>query len=117
MPTPMPLPYMSLTQSAWLADLTQIVEELRSGSDRAVAIVGVALLDEKLRQALEAVFDPTLSTHDRAELFEGPAAPLGTYASRTRMARALGWFRDDFQEDLRLLGRIRNRFAHQLAVR
>ena len=113
---PITLPNTSLTQSAWLAQLRQISDELKSGSDRAVAIVGVALLDEMLRQALEAMFHPTLSVRDRADLFEGPAAALGTYASRTRMARALGLFQDNFQKDLRLLGRVRNRFAHDLAV-
>lgn len=54
-----------LTQTAWLAELKQIVDELDSGSDRAVAIVGVALLDEKLRQGLEAVFDPSLGKRER----------------------------------------------------
>jgi DNA-binding MltR family transcriptional regulator len=111
------LPDRRPTQSAWIADLKRIVEELDSESDRAVAIVGVALLDEKLRQALEALFDPGLSTRDRADLFEGPVAPLGTYAAKTRTARALGFFQDDFQDDLQLLGRIRNRFAHDLSVR
>jgi hypothetical protein len=110
-------PDSRLTQTAYLAELGQMVDELDSQSDRGVAIVGVALLDEKLRQALDALFDPGLSKRDRAELYDGPAAPLGTYAAKWRIARALGLFQADFQEDLKLLGRVRNRFAHHLGVR
>ena len=106
-----------LSRDEYYNEIHTIITELQSQTDRGAAIVGVALLDEKLRQALEASFDPSLAPAERAELFEGPTAPLSTYAARVRLGRALGLYRQDFAHELALFGRIRNRFAHKLDVR
>ena len=40
--------------------------------------------------------------------------PLGTYSNRVRVAYCLGLINKTVREDLRLVGKIRNRFAHDL---
>lgn len=106
-----------ITHDSYYAAIEAVSAELGAQTDRGAAIVGVALLDEKLRLAIEVVLDPSLRPADRRDLFEGPSAPLPTYSARARMARALGLFGDDLLADLKLLGRIRNRFAQRLNVR
>ena len=114
----MPIPPITpLTTQGFYNAIEEITTELDSQTDRGAAIVGAALLDDRLRQAIEASVDPSLSRLDRADLFNGPNAPIGTYSSRARVARALGLFGDDFLDDLKIIGRVRNRFAHHLDIR
>ena len=42
--------------------------------------------------------------------------PMGTYSGRIRAAYCLGLLRKPVRDDLRLVGKIRNRFAHDLAA-
>lgn len=97
-------------------DWETILKELQSESDRAAAIVGVALLDAKLEQAFRTVMLDGLSENELKDLFEGPTAPLGSYAGKVRVAHALGIIGDKSFADLKKLGAIRNRFAHQLDI-
>ena len=43
-----------------------------------------------------------------------PNGPLGTYGSRTTACYCLGLINEIVKSDLRLVGKIRNRFAHDL---
>lgn len=82
-------------------------------NDRALAIVGRAFLDTVLESILiEFLVD---DEKEVAELmrYEGP---LGTYSGRIRGAYCLGLLRKTVRDDLRLVGRIRNRFAHDLSA-
>ena len=42
--------------------------------------------------------------------------PLGTYSNKVRMVYCLGLIEKMVMQDLKLLGKIRNRFAHDLRV-
>jgi DNA-binding MltR family transcriptional regulator len=42
--------------------------------------------------------------------------PMGTYSGRTRAAYCLGLLRKAVRDDLKLVGKIRNKFAHDLTV-
>lgn len=80
-------------------------------SDRAVAIVGPAFLDKLLSEALvEFMVD------NRGEVSRllKPDGPLGTYGSRVSACYCLGLIGKIVTADLRLIGKIRNRFAHDL---
>lgn len=100
----------------YYGDNVAILTELQSQSDRGAAIVGVAFLDDKLRKVTEFAFPEPLSRRKQRALF-GPTAPLGTYDAKIRLASALGLLPDEVVGDLQLLGRIRNRFAHDLDIR
>jgi len=82
-------------------------------NDRALAIVGAAFLDTLLEHILISflVDDPK----EVAELLR-PDQPLGTYGSRVRAAYCLGLINKAIRDDLRAIGKIRNRFAHDLHV-
>lgn len=82
-------------------------------NDRALAIVAGAFLDTLLERILiEFLVD---DEKEVAELlrYEGP---IGTYSGRIRAAYCLGLLRKAIRDDLRLVGKIRNRFAHDLSA-
>jgi DNA-binding MltR family transcriptional regulator len=51
-----------------------------------------------------------------AERLFSPDRPIGTYGSRVSLAYCLGLIGKTVRDDLRLVGKIRNRFAHDLNV-
>lgn len=80
-------------------------------NDRALVIVGAAFLDTLLEHILIAflVDDPK----EVKELLRYDQ-PLGTYGGRTRAAYCFGLINEIVRDDLRNVGKIRNRFAHDL---
>jgi hypothetical protein len=80
-------------------------------SDRAVAIVGPAFLDTLLSHTLVEFM-----VEDRNEVNKllQPDGPLGTYGSRVTACYCLGLIGKIVTSDLRLVGKIRNRFAHDI---
>jgi len=80
-------------------------------SARAVAIVGAAFLDTLLSEALT-----NFLVNDKKEVSKllRPDGPLGTFGSRITACYCLGLIGDIVKNDLRLVGKIRNRFAHDI---
>ena len=82
-------------------------------NDRALAIVGGAFLDSLLENILvEFLVD---DEKEVGELLRYDGA-MGTYSGRIRAAYCLGLLRKTVRDDLRLVGKIRNRFAHDLTA-
>lgn len=81
------------------------------GDDRAIVIIGGSFLDMILEHILVAFFPEDDSEVDI--LFK-LAQPLGTYGNKVRMAYSLGLIEKTIKDDLKLIGKIRNRFAHDL---
>lgn len=88
------------------------MEEFKSESDRACAVLGPAVLDSQLYHLLKDYFvnDPTKTE----KLFEGPAGPAANFSSRINLAYALGFISPDELYDLNIIRKIRNKFAHEL---
>lgn len=80
-------------------------------NDRALVIVGAAFLDMLLEHILISflVDDPK----EVAEMLRYDQ-PLGTYGNRIRAAYCVGLINKTIRDDLRLVGKVRNRFAHDL---
>jgi hypothetical protein len=80
-------------------------------NERAAAIVGAAFLDTLLEIILINFF-----VDDEKEVGNllKTDRPIGTYGSRTSVAYCLGLIGIIVRDDLRLVGKIRNRFAHDL---
>lgn len=90
-------------------DLALFVNELKLESDRGLALVGAALVDDKLRDTLKAFFREGAPN---SRLVDDPNAPLGTFSSRADACYALGLI-DDFEfAEIGLLRKVRNEFAH-----
>mgnify|MGYP001565628512 CR=1 FL=1 len=91
-------------------------EELSGESDRAAAIVGCALLDERLAELLADFL--VQNADGRSDLLssEDANAPLGSFASRIVAAYAVGLIDKAERDALRKLKKIRNLFAHKLGL-
>lgn len=92
-------------------DVDGFFNEFYKESDRATAILAAALLDEKLRQLLEAFFVEDKKQVDK--LLEDQA-PLGSFGARINASYCLGLLSHDAHAMLILIKGIRNAFAHQL---
>jgi len=95
-----------LMQSGW----TDSMESLCKESDRAVALISAAYLDDALEQVLAAHFVGGKSVIQ--SLFDSPNAPLGTFSSRVLMAHAMGLVDVRTFGSLEAIRKIRNKFAH-----
>ena len=95
-----------MAQSPRPFDLNAFSGPFRAESDRACAVLGAALIDERLKQ----MFDRRLH-YSNAELLRHSGA-LGSFSSRISVARALTWITDDVRFDLDQVRNIRNDFAH-----
>jgi mannitol operon repressor len=90
-------------------DLADFVKELQSETDRGLPLVGAALIDEKLSKTLESFFIKSKATK---KLLTEANAPLGTLSARIELCYALGLI-DQFEyQEIGLIRKIRNEFAH-----
>jgi DNA-binding MltR family transcriptional regulator len=88
--------------SAWFT-------EFQGDSDRASAVLAVAFLDTQLEQILRAF------SADENEILEllKPDQPLGSFGARRKLCLSLGLISTDEASELRMLGKVRNAFAHE----
>jgi DNA-binding MltR family transcriptional regulator len=93
------------------ADYRAIIEEIEKQTDRGAAIIGAALVDDVLARAILGKFISLSSTKKKA-LFGG-SGPLGTYQAKIDLAYALGLLTDAMATDFKLIGSVRNKFAHR----
>lgn len=90
-------------------DLARFVEELKRETDRSLALVAAALIDDRLTEALRSFFCEVPSA---TKLLDGANAPLGTFSSRTEACYALGLIDIFEHREIGLIRKIRNEFAH-----
>jgi len=81
------------------------------GDDRAIVIIGGSYLDIVLEHVLLAFFPEDDNEVTRLIQYN---QPLGTFGNKVRMAYCLGLIEKVVKEDLKLVGKIRNQFAHDL---
>ena len=90
-------------------DLAHFIKELKGETERGLPLVGTALIDEKLLESLQAFFIAGKSS--KKLLTEGNSV-LGTFSARIEACFALGLI-DEFEyQEIGLLRKIRNEFAH-----
>jgi DNA-binding MltR family transcriptional regulator len=96
-------------------DYEGFLEEFQNESPRAAAIIGAAFLDEQLRKLLvsflvdrKRAVDELIGNENRSN------RPLSAFSARIRAAYCLGLISKDERDDLHMIRRIRNRFAHRL---
>ncbi len=80
-------------------------------NDRALAIVGATFLDTQLEHLVRSFLVDDQKEVDRLLSYD---QPLGSFGNRIRMAYCLGLISRMIMDDLRLVAKIRNRFAHDL---
>lgn len=90
-------------------DLANFVNELQGETNRGLPLVGAALIDEKLLNTLESFFVEGKSS---SKLLSAPNAPLGTFSSRIDACYSLALI-DKFEyQEIGIIRKIRNEFAH-----
>lgn len=87
------------------------VEAMRKGSDRETAIMGLALVEDALRWAINAKLE---RREAQQELFHANGAPFLTFKSKITAAFALGYGTSSMMADLDRIREIRNQFSHAL---
>lgn len=92
-----------------IARSVPLVAELESQSDRGVAIVGVAWIEEALVAAIRAFLEKNTAAWDR--LFR-KSGPMSSLSAKIDLARLLAMTSDAIHSDLHILREIRNEFAH-----
>jgi mannitol operon repressor len=103
--------YRRLMRDADLKDFSAFLREFQSETDRGAALVGAALIDQKLADTLRSFF---AAGKTAGELLDGGTAPLGTFSARIKAAYALGLI-DDFElTECDLIRKVRNEFAHSI---
>ena len=88
---------------------SRFIDEIRRESDRGLALIGAAFIDEKLAETLQAFF-----CEDAAELLYGKNAPLGSFSARIETCHSLALIEDIERNDCDYIRRIRNEFAHKV---
>jgi hypothetical protein len=89
-----------------------IIDELRSQTDRGVAIIGGSIVEGHLRNAVMSRLHP-LSNTQRERLFTG-FGPLSSFSAKIEVAFAMGVFGEKSRADLMKVKEIRNDFAHNV---
>jgi DNA-binding MltR family transcriptional regulator len=95
-------------------DRDEYIKELLGGSDRAAALVAAADVEAFLPLLIRL----KVTRLDEAELkalFFERNAPLGEFAARTLVAYGLGVIDAGERDDLNIIRRVRNVFAHSVA--
>ena len=80
-------------------------------SERAIAIVGPAFIDTLLTEVLVNFL---INDKKEVQKLVGTEAPLGTFGAKVSACYCLGLIGDIIKSDLRLVAKVRNRFAHEL---
>jgi DNA-binding MltR family transcriptional regulator len=76
----------------------------------ATALLSAAILDQELRTAILKKMKP-LSNNKQEEIFEG-MGPLSEFGAKIEIAYALDLIDDDIYGKIRIIKRIRDKFAH-----
>lgn len=89
-----------------------VIQELRSESDRTVAIVGGAWVEEGLSGMLQAAFQPDPAVWKRVTASYGP---LSSFSAMIDIAYLLNLVSSQIYSDLNTIRGVRNIFAHDIA--
>jgi len=91
----------------WLDDLNADL----SGSDRACAVLGGSVMDDRVRTLLQKYLLPPRSENEDKLL--GRSSPLESFSSRIELARRLNLITEETRKSLDWIRDIRNDAAHK----
>lgn len=86
-------------------------KEFLKETDRAAVILTASLFENALTNILKKYFAPISAVED--DLLEGNN-PLATFSSQIKLAYRLGIISSKFAQDLNLVRKMRNEFAHNV---
>jgi mannitol operon repressor len=95
-----------------LRALATFSKEFNGETDRGAALVGAALVDNRLEELLRAHLADNPVSEDL--LTGGATAVLGSFSARIKMCYALGLITKLEYEECEIVRKVRNAFAHRL---
>jgi DNA-binding MltR family transcriptional regulator len=95
------------------ADIKAIYDEIDAQTDRGAAIIAAAILDDFLSDLIKKRLVLTPKIEQRIFNFD-TGGLASEYTQKIDLAFSIGLFNQKIFEDLRLIGKIRNRFAHKI---
>lgn len=99
---------MRKNEKLTLGDLSDVFDQLRTGDDRSLVIVGGALVEN----GLESLLKKTLKDSEGTKLIIS-----STFRAKINTAEAVGIISKDEKQDLNVIIQLRNIFAHRLLVK
>jgi hypothetical protein len=88
----------------------RIIREIENSADRAAGIVAAALLEDMLTECLKR----RLKKGDRATSFlSGEGGAVGSFGAKITLGFLLGIYDDRTRQNLTLISKVRNYFAHE----
>lgn len=93
--------------------IDELLKEQKHGSDRALVLVAVTMVDDLLQRLLHLSM---IEDADKNELFSGDGAPLGAFSKKIKVAYSLGLLTKIEKECCDTLRRMRNEMAHTLGA-
>jgi mannitol operon repressor len=98
-------------READLKDFSAFLHEFQSETDRGAALVGAAVIDQRLSDTLRAFM---VAGKVVDALLDGANAPLGTFSARINMCFGLGLIDNHEHSECNIIRKIRNEFAHSV---
>lgn len=90
---------------------SEFLSEFQKETDRGAALVGAALLDDRLKQIIVSFL---IEGKISSGLLDDANAPLHSFSSRIKMAFCLGLISKEEYGNLEVIRKVRNEFAHRL---
>lgn len=90
-------------------ELNPFFHHLEKETERACAVLGTALVDSRLKDLFKRRLIQNQKMLVHLLDFTGPLSEFGV---RIHVARALAWIDGPAAEDLQVIAKVRNRFAH-----
>lgn len=100
-----------VTTHPHLTEFSAFLDDLNRESDRGAVLIACSMIDELLSRSIRAYLLDEPATQ---ELLDGFNAPIGSFAARTKLARALGLVDERTATECDLLRKVRNEFAHKV---
>lgn len=92
-----------------ILQLGSFLNNFNQESDRGAALSAAAVLEDRLEEIIKTFLRDCKSS---LKLLDGFNAPIGTFSSKILLAHALGLLQDDEYQQIEVLRKIRNQFAH-----
>ena len=90
---------------------SSFLSEFQEETDRGAALVGAALIDERLERLLK---DHLIDCKQSKEILGGGNSPLGTFSARENLSYCLGLITELEYKEIEVIRKVRNEFAHKV---
>ena len=103
---------MSADPKSYKDQFDEVMDEVKTESDRSAVIILAAELDTRLHKSLRKFFLPPLGSRGQRQLLFEPESQIGSFSMRTELAYRAKLISEEVHRELSFIRKIRNVFAH-----